>query len=168
MLIERSKTLDFCPNHAQEFDLCLCRKMYCYPAGHFPWAHALRAVALSTHALPACVQSSVPNTPDVLIKELLETITLLCVVIILPSHNRLYNSYHQRSIYFTACLFNSYFPISLPFLLAKPRQFYLPTISTTPSFFSLSSCPHSPSELVFLNLYGAQESMPRHQFRQPI
>ncbi len=25
-----------------------------------------------------------------------------------------------------------------------------------------------PPELVFLNLYGAQESMPRHQFRQPI
>jgi hypothetical protein len=27
--------------------------------------------------------------------------------------------------------------------------------------------PPSP-ELVFLNLYGAQESMPRHQFRQPM
>jgi hypothetical protein len=24
------------------------------------------------------------------------------------------------------------------------------------------------AELVFLNLYGAQESMPRHQFRQPM
>ncbi len=31
----------------------------------------------------------------------------------------------------------------------------------------LLSC-HPCPELVFLNLYGAQESMPRHQFRQPM
>jgi hypothetical protein len=32
---------------------------------------------------------------------------------------------------------------------------------------SASLCNGGP-ELVFLNLYGAQESMPRHQFRQPM
>jgi hypothetical protein len=46
-------------------------------------------------------------------------------------------------------------------LIPPENQF---RIGSEPEFVNLLRSP----ELVFLNLYGAQESMPRHQFRQPM
>ncbi len=42
------------------------------------------------------------------------------------------------------------------------------TQTPVPQFQAGGRGANPEAELVFLNIYGAQESMPRHQFRQPM
>jgi hypothetical protein len=78
------------------------------------------------------------------------------------------------------CLVNAvvlFHDICGPNLVSGTIKYLLPYVSLGNVSMPETSIIHSlncqarkkqPPELVFLNPYGAQESMPRHQFRQPM